>query len=330
MDQSEANPQTTPEQVAAAAADAKAIALAQQREHARFSALDIHDPSQPRETPPPQKPAEKPAEANVIPGATVEQTWPDYVLQAGWEMGLSSDEVKSYGSPQNFERAITLARRLSQPAPSQPTAEIPSAEAEESEPFEYPTGDDGVFTEAGAEWFKQRDQHFLEANKKHAAELAELKKQNEQLTAHLQQQQARQQEQDWNAALVNETPDEYRELIGSSLYEATPIQQQQQYRVAKTVQLMMDRAQQDGQRVPPLKTLYHKALAIEFPDVVRKSHESKVATQARDALGQFLSKPTATERSANSNPRNMTEAQRTLNAEKAVAAKMRELGISLN
>lgn len=295
----------TPEQVGAAAARQQAVAHAQEIQAARLDALDIQDPSQ-RAAPAPTTPLPEKQ-----PEPKPQETPP----------------VDPYAARfSQLEQSIASLTQALQSHSSSASAPPPSHEPEgESLPFEYPTGDDGVFTEQGAQWFKQQNEYWAARDKARAQELAELKKSFEQQQQILQQQAEQRNMAEFQKAHA-ETPEEYKPYVGSNFDKPTPEQQVVMQQIADEIDLHMARNHQLGRANPPMSAMYNRALKIVLGDKVTQTATPKLVEQARDAQGRFLAPPTSVERNGNSKPRNLTAEQRDENAVSAVAQLLAQRG----
>lgn len=271
----------------------------------------------------PPAPSPKP-QAEAIPGVAT-QSWPDHLLRSAWEnFGIGIDEARSFGTPANLERALgVLQSRVSQNP--QPRTDTPTPEAEDSLPWEYPAGENGLFTPEGAEWFKQRDAHFAAENKKLREELASVKQQSQQAQQVLQQQSMQAQVREFSEVIQSATPEEYRDLVGKSYHDCTQEQWQRQAQVHAAVRAR-DLVNQEQGRRESLKDMYIRVLRAEFPEVQERTRSQRVSQQERDIAGQFISRPTSVDRSGNTRPRAMSEVDKTRRAEEAVAAELRKQG----
>lgn len=283
---------------------------------------DAEVPPEPSEQPDAGEPAR--AEGSE-PAPDQEAEFAPALLDRARELGISTEEARSYGRPEILERSLdALDRKLgefalgkAQPAVAPPAApppieaESPSFKLDLDEMAE--DGFDPALVKVN-KGLKSLHEHY-------ETRVAQLEGVVRQLSGQLQQGTAQTSEQQFDQ-LITDLGDEYAESFGSGSGRDLPTNGQQ---LANRVKLWQEIGTLKAgyaatkRRAPSDRVLFKRALAGAFGTQTETIAKQRLDTQLRDRQGQFISAPSSRKVPAAGTPVERATA--------AVRDKLRDLGV---
>ncbi len=297
--------------------------------------LDIEDPSYAPE--PAGTPGEKGDPSASSPTSSTSPTPADSltpeILREASAAGINADEAKELGTPAAIRRAITLVNRHRaperQPDPTPPVTpvqpdylpELPSL-AE----YRYPKGHEME----GQQILDPQFVQLLEARDKALLDVIEQQRQMMQDVGAVKQTAAQAAAEQVNTRYdnaFNAVPEEYKEAVGTGTYHSMD-GKGAQYQTRMKVYLHTEGARQAYLQAkmtpPPFRELFDMALRAVCGGQVAQQVEKKIATQARNQVGQFIARPTNNRNGSAATPPSQAEFDRQNIAR--LSQRMQEMG----